>query len=118
MKYYDETEGFVEDGLIGGNQPQVVHNVSLAANASISRGELLCSTDGVWSLVTTAADSSKPLAIAASDCVADSIGAVTPAYMAGCFNSGKVIVGGADSLTAEAFTQSLRTQGIWLTKEG
>lgn len=117
MNYYESINAYSEDGLIGGSHvPIIVENVSIGANASISRGELLCAgSDGVYAPVTIAADSSKPLAIAATDCIADSLGAVTQGYMGGCFNSEKVLVGGADSLTAEAFRQSLRTQNIILT---
>lgn len=116
MNCYEEVEGYSEDGLLAGEYgATVVHNVSLSANASVSRGELICAGEsGTWSPVTSAQDGSKALAIAACNCVASSLGAVTQAFMAGVFEASKVIVGGG--LQAEAFREPLRKDNIQLTR--
>ena len=117
MNYYEQVDGTTTDELIGGVEvPIIIHNVSVSANASLSRGELICADSlGVYSPATIEADAVKPLCIVAQDCTADSLGGVAQGYVSGVFNAEKVLVGGADSLTAEPFRQSLRSQGIYLT---
>ena len=117
MKYFDQTDAWTEDALIGGTHfPIVVQNISVADDAEIQRGELLCAsiTGGEFAPVSTADDADKILCIAADDFTADSLHTATNAYFAGVFNKEKIILGN-DSLTADDFAQSLRTQNIHLT---
>lgn len=117
MKYFDKADAWTEDALIGGTHfPVVVQNISVAADAEILRGELLCASvsGGTYAPVSTAADAQKVLCIAADDFTADSLHTATNAYFAGVFNKEKIIIGN-DSLTADNFAQSLRTQNIHLT---
>ena len=117
MKYYDSADAWIEDALLGGTETPVrLQNISLTSGASVSRGDVLCCDSlGAYAAVSLAADSSKPLCIAAADFVADSVNAVTQAYFSGTFNREKVSVGGAESLTSDAFEQELRKQNIHLT---
>lgn len=115
MAYYVTVSGWTEDGLIGGLQePVEIHNISLTSGASVSRGDLLCADSlGAYAPASLADDAQKDLCIAASD--ADSTTSITQAYFSGVFNREKVMVGGAASLTADAFESSLRKQNIRLT---
>lgn len=129
--YYDEVEGFKEDGLIGGHHIRsIVHNVEVAAG--VVRGHLIYQgSDGTWSPVTENADAEKTLAIAARDFTPTEGNAVTQAYLCGVFNVEKIYVGSnpayslgeldkvevliGEEFDLPAFEQALRTQGIWLT---
>lgn len=117
MIYFKTVDGYEEDALIGGDHvPIIIENVSLAANASVQRGDLVCAdSTGAYTPVTAEADASKPLAIIVGQCDADSAGGVAQVYTSGVFNSEKVLVGGADSLTAEFFREALRKDNIHLT---
>lgn len=117
MKYFSKEDGVVYDELIGGTyEPIEIGNVSLAGGASVQRGEIICENDGAWSVVGSAADAKKNLAIATADFTADSISAVTPAYFSGVFNREKIICGAESaSLDVATFEPELRKQNIRLT---
>ena len=117
MKYGCETvNGWEEDALLAGTEfPTEIFNVSLNSGASISRGDLLCSSSmsGVFS-IAGASDATKILCIAAEDFTADSLHAVTQAYFSGVFNREKIKFGGNSSVTIDTFEQALRTQNLHL----
>lgn len=133
MGYYEEVAGFEEDGLIAHSAIQsIVHNVKVSA--TVVRGHLLCKgNDGKYSPVTENADASKALAIAATNFTPSETNSTTQAYARGVFNADKIYVGASEPYASlghledvqtligeeidfDTFQQSLRTQGIWITK--
>lgn len=118
-KYFYETDGISRDELSGGGDgiPQETWNVNVGASAAIERGMLLCadSPTDEFSLVATADDAQKVLAIAREDFTADAEHTVTQAFVSGKFNREKIILGGDSSLTIDAFENELRKQNLHLT---
>lgn len=91
-------------------------NVAVGASATIERGMLLGGDSaGVYSVVTSAADASKPLVIAAVDYVGGTSAGVTQVYASGKFNRERIKLGGGSALTLEPFENELRKQNIRLT---
>lgn len=118
MKYTDTVAGWSADELLAGTEfPTEIFNVSLSSGASISRGDLLCSSSmsGVFS-IAGASDATKILCIAAEDFTADSLHAVTQAYFSGKFNRNKLTFGGNSSVDLSDFEQEMRKQNLHLTK--
>ena len=112
--YIEKYDGYEEDGLISVAFPTSINNVKVAANASLSRGDLLCgeSMSGIFGPVASNDDAAKILMIAAEDFVADSLNAVTSAYSAGEFNREKISCAGGSITDFEA---EMRKQNLHLT---
>ena len=118
-KYFWTTDGIERDELAGGADyiPQSIWNVTVAADAVIKRGMLLCadSATGEWQQVNSAADATKVLGIARDNFTADDKHKVTQVYASGKFNREKIILGGDSSLTLEPFEDQLRKSNIHVT---
>ena len=115
MKYSETFEGYRADELVAGFEyPFMRYNVNVGASASLSRGDLICGEylSGIFAPVSGADDAEKILMIAAEDFVADSLSAVTSAYVAGRFNREKITCAGGSIADFEA---ELRKQNILLT---
>ncbi len=99
------------DELAGGLLPSLIWNVTCASTASLERGDLICaaSLGADFSLVSSAGDASKMMAICAA---ANDGSTATTAYVSGEFNREKINAG---SLSISIFEPELRRQGIFLT---
>lgn len=118
MEYIKSANGWEEDGLLGGVEiPTEIYNVSLSAETSVSRGDLLCgdSFSGVFAPVGGASDASKVLVIAAENFTADSLHSVTQAYVSGKFNREKITFAGNSSVDISDFENEMRKQNLHLT---
>ena len=108
---YIEGDGVKYDNLIAGAEiPVVIENVSVTGAAD--EGCILGGTSNIFTAVTSAADSVKPLCIAAESKTSTDT-AVIPAYFGGKFNANKLSTG--STVTADTFTEKLRTDNIILT---
>ncbi len=118
-EYFYSLSGVLErDELQGGGDgiPVELWNVAVGASASIERGMLLGGdSTGVYSVVTSSVDASKPLVIAAVDYVGGTSAGVVQGYASGKFNRERIKLGGGSTLTLEPFEQELRKQNIHLT---
>ncbi len=110
---------FAYDGLIGGANPEIFEkNVVIASGAGkLVRGTVLgkITTGGKYKKVdSTSSDGSQTAkAILKYPVDATSADVVATVYWSGCFNRGKLIVGGTD--TADTHEDALRDVNIILT---
>ena len=80
MKYYEESMGFTEDGLLSGKSiSTIIYNVKVTT--SVVRGQIICRGEDGWSPATENDDAQKPLAIVAATFTPDDTHKVTQAYV-------------------------------------
>ena len=115
-RFFGTRDGIKRDELMGGTGVNIFNrNIAVDSDATIARGMLLCSnkTFGTYKPVSSTADASKVLVVAAENFNADSDHTVTQSYVSGMFNREKIILD--SSLNIDDFEEALRKVDIRLT---
>ena len=118
MKYYGDFDTVTLDELqAASNIPVTTFNISVENNATIQRGDLLAAANFTDTFkLASAGDSSKVLAVARDNFVADSNHTVTAAYFSGTFHKNKIRTASSDSSVIDSLQNELRRQNLHFVK--